>query len=475
MRQLSSHGRVLIVASALTTATLGWSADIVREPGDIFQQQCVNCHDGGRALRLQDGQFKHGKDDASITRSIHDGYADTGMPAFGETLKPREIRSLVVLLHERMANHVTPVTNLPIDPKAVRHSQLQDYRIETVVDQGLQVPWSFVFLPDGRILLTERKGQLRIIEHGHLIEQPLTGVPKVVEAGEGGLMSLALDPHYQQNGWIYLAFSDPGPGDTAMTKIVRGKLRDNRFDDIETVFSIPVANYQHGYMGFGCRMEFSGDYLYFSVGDRGIEEEAQKLDVANGKIHRVFPDGKTPPDNPFVKQPGAFGSIWSFGHRNPQGLAFNPKTRELWETEHGPRGGDELNFIEGGKNYGWPAITYGINYDGSAVSDKTAEEGMEQPILHWTPSIAASEISFYTGDRFAHWKNNLFLGSLAQQRFIRFEVDGRKIIREEEIFRNLGRIRDIKTGPDGLIYVALEQIGMQSGRLVRLVPADKSE
>ena len=216
-------------------------------------------------------------------------------------------------------------------------------------------------------------------------------------------------------------------------------------------------------------------YLYFSVGDRGIEAEAQKLEVANGKIHRVFPDGKIPPDNPFVKQTGAFGSIWSYGHRNPQGLAFNPETQELWESEHGPRGGDELNFIEAGKNYGWPAITYGINYDGSAVSDKTAEDGMEQPIIHWTPSIATSQIAFYTGSRFSHWKNNLFLGSLAQQRFIRFEVEGRKVIHEEEIFRNLGRVRDIKTGPDGLIYVALEQIGMQSGRLVKLVPAEKSE
>jgi glucose/arabinose dehydrogenase len=450
-----------------------WSEEIKKDPAaGLFQQQCANCHDGGKAPRLMEGDFKHGSSDAEIVRSIHDGYAGTGMPAFGSTLSARDILSLVVFLHERMAQHATPDENLPIDPKTVHHSEVQNYRIETIVDQGLQVPWSFVFLPDGRILLTERKGQLRIIEHGHLLEQPVAGVPATIEAGEGGMMSLALDPHYSQTGWIYLAFSDPGAGDTAMTKIVRGKLRDNRFSDIETIFAIPTANYQHGYTGYGCRMEFLGDYLYFSVGDRGLHDEAQKLEVPNGKIHRVFPDGKIPPDNPFVQAQGAFASIWSYGHRNPQGLAFDPRTHALWETEHGPRGGDELNYIEPGKNYGWPAITYGINYDGSSISDKTAADGMEQPILHWTPSIATSQIAFYTGDRFPYWKEHLFLGSLAQQRFIRFEVDGRKIVHEEELFRNLGRIRDIKTGPDGLIYVALEQLRGQSGRLVRLVPAE---
>ena len=462
-------GLVLPAAAMLVTTS---GASEIKDPTTLFQQQCANCHDGGKATALQDGDFKYGRDDASLVRSIRDGYPGTGMPAFGSALNTNEIQTLVVFLHERMAKNITPKDNLAIDPNTVHRSELQSYRIETIVDQGLQVPWSFVFLPDGRILLTERKGQLRIIDQERLVDQPVAGVPAVIEAGEGGLMSIALDPHYEQNGWILLAFSDAGAGDTAMTKIVRGRLRDNQFTDIETIFAVPFANYPHGYIGFGCRMEFFGDYLYFSIGDRGRREDAQKLDAPEGKIHRVFADGKIPPDNPFVNTPGAVSSIWSYGHRNPQGLAFDPRTQALWSTEHGPRGGDELNYIEAGKNYGWPVITFGISYDGSAISDRIAADGMEQPVLHWTPSIATSQIAFYTGDRFKSWKNHLFLGSLAQQRFIRFEVDGRKIVHEEELFKNLGRIRDIKTGPDGLIYIALEQLRGQSGRLVRLVPAE---
>jgi len=448
------------------------AAEIAQKPDAIFQQLCSNCHDGGKGPRLQEGDFKHGVDDASLTRSIRDGYPGTGMPPFGPTLAATDIQKLVVFLHERMAKRVTPEINVPIDPAKIHRSELHAFRVETIVDQGLQVPWSFVFLPDDRILLTERKGQLRLIDHGKLVAAPLDGVPATIEAGEGGMMSLALDPHYAATGWIYLAYSDPGPGDTAMTKIVRGKIRETQFTDIETIFSLPVEKYPHGYVGFGCRMEFLGNYLYFTIGDRGLHDEAQKLDTPYGKTHRVFADGKIPADNPFAQTPGAVPSIWSYGHRNSQGLAFDPLTQALWETEHGPRGGDELNYIEAGKNYGWPAITFGINYDGSAISEKTAAEGMEQPILHWTPSIATSQIAFYTGDRFPKWQHNLLLGSLAQQRFIRFEVDGRKIVHEEELFRNLGRIRDIKTGPDGLIYIALEQLRGQSGRIVRLVPTE---
>jgi glucose/arabinose dehydrogenase len=219
-------------------------------------------------------------------------------------------------------------------------------------------------------------------------------------------------------------------------------------------------------------MVFSGPYLFFSVGERNVFGAAQKLDVPNGKIHRIFPDGRVPPDNPFVHTPGAVGSIWAYGTRNPQGLALDPRDGSLWETEHGPRGGDELNWIRRGRNYGWPVITYGINYDGTPITDKTAAPGMEQPVLHWTPSIATSEIEFYTGDRFPKWKGNLFLGSLAQQKFLRIVIDAQhRATHVEEVFKHLGRVRDIKTGPDGNLYVALEYIGKR-GRVVRLVPAE---
>jgi glucose/arabinose dehydrogenase len=220
-------------------------------------------------------------------------------------------------------------------------------------------------------------------------------------------------------------------------------------------------------------MEFDRGYLFFTVGERGQTGDAQKLEVPNGKVHRLWPDGRIPSDNPFADTPGAWGSIWSLGHRNPQGLAIHPVTHEIWEAEHGPRGGDELNFIREGANYGWPLTTYGVNYDGTPVSDRTSVPGSVEPAQYWTPSIATSQVAFYTGDRFPEWKNNLFLGSLAMQKLIRFQLDGGRLLDQEEIFSQLGRIREIRTGPDGYLYLALEQIGGASGWLVRLVPVDR--
>jgi glucose/arabinose dehydrogenase len=299
----------------------------------------------------------------------------------------------------------------------------------------------------------------------------------VVPHDEGGLMSLELDPHYTENGWIYFSFSDPGEEPvetttTAMTKIMRARLRGNELVDLETVFSIPRGQYSKGFVGYGCRLVFAGDYLYFSVGDRWIPDDAQDLSKPTGKVHRVFADGSIPPDNPFPKQAGAFGSIWSYGNRNPQGLAVDPRNGTLWETEHGPRGGDELNLIKRGANYGWPIVTHGINYDGTPISKLTEKKGLESPVINWTPSIAVSPIGFYTGDRFPRWKNNFFVGSLGQQKFLRMEINARnEIVHQEELFKGLGRVRDIKTGPDGFLYVSLEIVGAP-GRIVRLRPLD---
>ena len=449
--------------------------EITRDGGVIYEQMCANCHGtglgGGKGGSLLGGALKHGDSDESLTKSIRDGFPATGMPAFGQALNEAEIRAVVVHLRERLANQHAPEKTEPIDANQVRASELHSYRIETIVDQGLEVPWSFVFFPDKRILVTERAGRLRIIDHGQL-SAPIEGVPTVIEKGEGGLMSVALHPDFTHNHWVYLAFSDPGEGETAMTKVVRARFADNRLTELEPIFSVPKENYPPGYVLFGCRMEFLGDHLFFSIGERGVTGDAQKPDVPTGKIHRVLDDGRIPPDNPYAHTPGVLGTIWAIGVRNPQGLAFDPVTHALWETEHGPRGGDELNLIEPGKNYGWPVITHGINYDGTAITDQTAADGMEQPVRHWTPSIATSQIAFYTGDRFPKWKNHLFLGSLAQQKFIRIELDGKRIIHEEELFKNLGRIRDIKTGPDGYLYLALEQLGGASGRIVRLVPVE---
>jgi len=450
-----------------------------RDVTKIYADFCSGCHgaqmEGGKAESLLDNVWRHGGDHASLMRSIREGYPELGMPAFGATINDAEANGLIAYIHEMATRNVEPrVGEEKSLPEGVQHSEEHAYRIESVAE-GLDVPWSLTFLPDRRILVTERVGRLRVIENGRLNPEPIGGVPRVVVRDEAGLMSVVADPDFAHDPWVYLTLSDPGEGETAMTKLVRGRLRDGQLTDLQTIFSIPRERYPKGYVLFGSRIAFQGEYLFFSVGERGMEEgttgQAQNLAVPNGKIHRIFHDGRIPPDNPFVDRPGAFPSIWAYGVRNPQGLAIDPRNGELWETEHGPRGGDELNHIQRGRNYGWPVITYGMNYDGTPVAAKTHAPGMEQPMINWTPSIAVSEIEFYTGDRFPRWRNNLFIGSLAQQKFLRVVIDGDRVVHREEIFHGLGRVRDIKTGPDGCIYIALELIG-KLGRIVRLVPVE---
>lgn len=444
-----------------------------------YGELCSGCHgeklEGGKGPSLIAGPWKHGHDHASLLKSIERGYPGAGMPGFAHALDPAEAEALVNYLHETATRSVDPQPKeeAPL-PVGVQHSEVADFRFE-VVAEGLDVPWSLTFLPDGRMLVTERVGRLRVIENGRLRPEPVQGIPKVVVRDEAGLMSVAADPDYAKNGWIYLTFSDPGDTEeTAMNKIVRGRLRDGAWVDEQTIFAVPRALYPKSFVLFGGRLAFQGEYLFFSIGERGMEEgttgQAQDLTVPNGKIHRVFRDGRVPPDNPFVGQAGAWPSIWAYGVRNPQGLAVNPRNGELWESEHGPRGGDELNHIRRARNYGWPVITYGMNYDGTPISGKTKQRGMEQPVINWTPSIAVSEIEFYTGERFPRWKGALFVGSLAQQKFLRIVLDGDRVAHREEVFSRLGRVRDIKTGPDGLLYLALERIG-KPGLIVRLVPA----
>jgi glucose/arabinose dehydrogenase len=471
---------VLAMATGMTLAAQAGQAPAVGRDGTkLYAELCAGCHgeqlQGGKGGSLVNGKWKHGGDEASLIKTITQGYPRSGMPGFAATVTPAEVLSLITFIKETATRRKEPEIHASFAlPIGTQKSEEQPYRMESVAE-GLDVPWSLTFLPDGRLLVTERAGRLRVIDHGKLLPEPVEGVPEVVVKDEAGLMSVVADPDFAQNQLLYLSFSDPGPDETAMTKIIRARLQDNRLEKIETVFAIPRENYQPGYVLFGGRLVVDGDYLFFSVGERGMEEkttgQAQDLTVPNGKIHRVFRDGKIPPDNPFLSQEGAFPSIWAYGVRNPQGLARDPVTGDLWETEHGPRGGDELNRIQRGLNYGWPIITYGMNYDGTPITDKTHAPGMEQPVVNWTPSIAASEIEFYHGDRFPKWKNNLFVGSLAQQKFLRFVVKNGKVVHQEELFKNLGRVRDIKTGPDGFLYVALELVG-EPGRIVRLVPPE---
>jgi glucose/arabinose dehydrogenase len=451
-----------------------------REVDKVYLEFCASCHgtrmDGGKGGSLIDGQWRHGGDDANLLRSIRDGYPASGMPGFGNVLDEAETRALITLIRETATRRVDPAKgeerSLPLTPlKSEEHG----FKIE-VIAEGFDVPWSMEFLPDGRILVAERVGQLRVIEDGRLAPDPIAGVPEVIVRDEAGLMCVVADPEFEKNNLIYLSFSDPGENEeSAMTKIIRARLNDGRLEDPRTIFSLPREEYQKTFVLFGGRMTAFGPYLYFGVGERGLRPpelgQAQDLSRPVGKIHRVKLDGTIPDDNPYVEREGAWKSIWAYGMRNPQGLTIDRRNGDVWETEHGPRGGDELNRIEPGKNYGWPAITSGLNYDGTPISDKTAAPGMEQPVINWTPSIAVSQIEFYRGDKFPRWKNNLFIGSLAQQKLIRIVVEDGKEIHREQVFDELGRIRDIKTGPDGYLYLALEFVG-KHGVIARLVPAD---
>ncbi len=472
--------RVPLLFLSLVSATAGSTpaGSPTRNATALYAELCANCHgadlQGGKAGSLLDQNWRHARDDAGLAKVIREGVIVSGMPAFDVSLNEAETRALVVLIRETAKRRVDPAVRHTNElPDGVQHSELHSYRIEKIIE-GLDVPWSLGFLPDGRLLFTQRTGGLFIAtqKEGKWTTRKVTGVPPVWVRDEGGLMGLAVHPDYATNGWLYLVLSDPGENDTGNTKLVRGRLRDGQWVEQETLFEAPRETYTNLGINFGGRVVFTNGYLFLAFGERGKVGQAQNLSLPNGKIHRLLPNGQIPQGNPFEKTPNALPSIWSYGHRNPQGLAVHPRTGELWETEHGPRGGDELNFIRAGRNYGWPIITHGMNYNGTPVSSLTEKEGLEQPVIDWTPSIAVSPIRFYEGDAFPKWKHHLFLGALAQQELRRLEVKADKVIHNELIFKGLGRVRDMIAGPEGALYVALEIPGPGTPDfIIRLVPA----
>ena len=334
---------------------------------------------------------------------------------------------------------------------------------ELFVD-NLQIPWGMAFLPDGSMLITEKEGKIIHFLEGKKII--ISNVPEVYQRGQGGLLDIALHPKYKENGWIYFTFSsEEGEEKGGNTALMRAKLKDNALVDKELLYKATpnTTKGQH----FGSRIAFDDDgYLYFSVGERG-ERDINPQDITRdgGKIYRLNDDGTIPSDNPFVNSDGAKTAIYSYGHRNPQGLAKHPETGKIWDNEHGPQGGDEINVIKKGANYGWPVITYGINYSGTPITDKTEMEGMEQPIHYWVPSIAPSGMAFITSDNYKGMKGDLLVGSLKFQYLERLVMNGTKVVKREKLLQNLGRVRDVKEGPDGLIYVAIEGKG-----IYKLVP-----
>ncbi|MEZ4875310.1 MAG: PQQ-dependent sugar dehydrogenase [Flavobacteriaceae bacterium] len=337
------------------------------------------------------------------------------------------------------------------------------YTIETVVD-GLNNPWGMTWLPDGSMLITEKSGELIHFANG--VKTQIKNVPKVYNRGQGGLMDIVLHPDYGNNGWIYITYSSPeGQGEGGNTKLIRAQLQDHSLTNIQSLYkaSPNSTRGQH----FGSRIAFDDDdYVYFSIGERG-DRDTNPQDITRdcGKIYRLHDDGRIPEDNPFYHEPNAVKAIFSYGHRNPQGLAKNPATGAIWSHEHGPKGGDEVNIIQKGKNYGWPVITYGVNYSGTPITSLTEKLGMEQPIHYWVPSIAPCGMDFLTGGKYPDWEGNLLVGSLKFNYVELLELDGDTVIGRKKIAEDIGRVRNVKMGPDNLIYIGLEGQG-----IVRLLP-----
>jgi len=341
-------------------------------------------------------------------------------------------------------------------------------RADTVA-RGLDHPWGLAFLPDGRMLVTERRGRLRLVDRDGRLSDPLGGVPEVAAGGQGGLLDVVIDPRFAENRRIYLSYAEPGSGGTAGTAVARGRLGEGRLEDVRVIYQQqPKVN---GGNHFGSRLVWARDgTLFVTQGDRfAYRDRAQDLTVGLGKIVRIHPDGSVPRDNPFVGRGDARPEIWSYGHRNVQSAALDPETGQLWTVEHGARGGDELNHPEAGKNYGWPVITYGVDYSGAKIGEGTAKPGMEQPVYYWDPVIAPSGMVFYTGDAVPGWKGSILIGSLRPGLLVRLTMAEGRVAREERYLADLKeRIRDVRQGPDGFVYLLTDH---RDGRILRVGPA----
>jgi glucose/arabinose dehydrogenase len=435
-------------------------------PEENYQKYCAGCH-GERLESFVNRKWLYGNSWREVRSSIKKGIVEDGMPAYDTTFTNKELDELTSYILRGLENFTADDFEDKRDwTEGVIESKEQSFRVEEVIT-GLRSPWGLAFLPNGDMLVTDKFGTLyRHNQKDGL--QEITGVPEVVSRGQGGLMDVELHPDFEKNNWIYLTFSKKGSGNTATTAVMRAKLKGNKLEKEEIIFeALPYLSTRHHY---GSRLEFDKDgYLFVSVGDRGRRNDnPQYLDNFCGKIHRLHDDGSIPKDNPFVDDKKAIGSIYSYGHRNPQGLAMHPESGRIWAHEHGPRGGDELNLIQKGENFGWPIISYGINYNGTTFTEETKKEGMLQPKKYWVPSIAPCGMTFVNSDRYPNWKNDLLVGSLRFEYIARIEMDGEEVVEEESLLKNIGRIRDIQVSPDGYIYFSKENPGV----VYKLVPVE---
>jgi aldose sugar dehydrogenase len=474
----------LLVAVICGNAT---TADAEVAPAaDIYARNCAACH--GRELQgsglgppLSSATYRYGGQRGDLIRIISNGIPSQQMPAFAGKLPPEQIAALADFLPAREG---TEPESAPRDfsrRKDGRSAASLDYaiRVEVLAD-GLQTPWAIAFLDSQTALLTERTGRLRLLKNGVLAEAPVAGTPEVFvhahQWNQGGLLDIAINEDYPQTGWVYLSYSHPlphtaaGAETRAMTRVVRGRIREHRWVDQETLFEADPGAYAETYWHYGGRMAIDPEgRLHFSVGDRGAHEQAREPGRPNGKIHRIMTDGRIPQDNPFRGRSDALASIYSYGHRNPQGLTLEPATGRLWATEHGPRGGDELNLIARGADYGWPVISHGINYDGTILTPKTRAEGIRQPVYYWRPSIGVSGLAFYSGKEFPLWQGKLLVTGLGTRDLRLLDIEGDHVMHEEVILECEGRPYEPVVGPDGAIYLVTDD----PGRLLRLTAQEE--
>jgi glucose/arabinose dehydrogenase len=496
---------LLLVAIVGVLLYIRWATS--RDPFEpVYAKNCAVCH--GEQLEgapqgtpLAGAPLKHGDSVEEIERSIAAGFPERGMPAWSTTMSAAEIQSLAIYIAERRLDH--RFTDFKVDdpltlPEGVVASELHGFRVEPVAEGLDPLPYSIALLPDGRILVTEKKRGLRIVspdgESTVIQGTPDTGFGLQVgplEQGVGWMLDVALHPDYARNGWIYIHHGDLCRGckdvedallPRSMNRLVRGRIRDGAWVDEEVIWSADHSTYTStSDMTAGGRIAFDGSgHVFLSVGIKGTPHYLgiQDLAMPYGKIHRVYDDGRIPEDNPFVGVPGALPSTWTYGHRSPQGLEFDPRTGELWGTEMGPRGGDEVNHLRPGHNYGWPLVSKGLNYDGTPVEYgeqlgiEPDLDHIEQPVVDLTPAPAVSSFVIYDGDAFPAWRGQLIVGTLKTAELYRIVLDGDTWVHTEILLRDLARIRDVETAPDGSIYLLLEHAS--GGRIVRLVPADRS-
>lgn len=495
---------ILPLVAACALVSVCGSAFAQRGPGvdALWNNNCAKCHGddaqgGGAGTRtlLTAEQFDQ-KYDREFFDKIKNGVPEAGMEAFGETMTDAQMWGMVVYIREKQAQFLRSQTGSPKPgAEGVYKSQRHNFKVETIISKGLDVPWAVDWLPDGGMLVTNRNGRMQLHKNGTLGDA-IDGMPTVRNRGQGGLMDVTVHPDYATNGWIYIAYSDPytpdgGSRSLGMTKIVRGKLKTEgektSWVDQQTIFEARKSDYVPTDLHFGCRVVFDPKdkgRIFFAIGERGMGPLAQDLAKPNGKVFRVNEDGTVPADNPFNTPEHAakdvYPQIWSYGHRNPQGLAFDA-AGNLWDTEHGPRGGDEVNLVKKGANYGWPAICFSINYNGAVLSTpwqaepKAGEDPgvrYEMPVFRWLPSIGACGLDVMlprtTGkSAFPQWEGDLFAGGLSGANVDRLRIKDGKLVEREEIIHNMGRVRDVMCGPDGFVYVVLNG----PDRVIRIVPA----